>query len=71
MLHSTELLQEIPSPTPRYATQREISIKILWSTPRYAEKRRVDTYLQISLQNQNQIRKYVRMIINDLGRVDW
>jgi hypothetical protein len=35
-----------------------------------AELRGVNTYSRISLQNRNQIRKYFRMIISDLWRVD-
>jgi hypothetical protein len=43
MLHSVEFLKKISSPTPRYATQREIQFKIFWSTPRYAAQREVDS----------------------------
>jgi hypothetical protein len=39
MPHSMEFLKKISSPTPRYATQREIQFKIFWSTPRYAAQR--------------------------------
>jgi hypothetical protein len=97
-MHSAEFLERISSPTTRYATQREIQLKILWSSP---EQHRVDSTLcsivrscdsslcsiaqscnsalcrivrsqhkfAISPRNQNQSRKYFRMIISDLGRL--
>jgi hypothetical protein len=41
----------------------------LWSA-RYAAWCGVGIYLGISRRNQNQIRKYFRMIISDLKRID-
>jgi hypothetical protein len=101
--HSAEFFQKISSPTPCYATQREIQFKIFWLTPRYAAQRGVDFALcsiaqsrdsplcgiaqsrdstlchiarsrhkfAISWRIWNQILKYFRMIICDLGRLDW
>jgi hypothetical protein len=45
MPHSAGFLQKISLPTPCYATQREIQLKVFWSTPCYAAQRRVDSML--------------------------
>jgi hypothetical protein len=37
---SRDFRQIISSPTPRYASQREIQLKIFLSTPRYAAQRK-------------------------------
>jgi hypothetical protein len=47
MQQSTEFLQKNLSLTPRYETQREIQVKIFWSTLRYVTQRGVDTSSQI------------------------
>jgi hypothetical protein len=53
MPHSAEFLQKISSPTPRYATQREIQFKIFWSTPCYAAQRGVDSALCGIVRSRN------------------